>query len=61
MKKIGLGLIILAGLLAASCASTSIGSIKNGVLVIKDDVTEIPDAKNKTKTNSTGKVSSIGA
>jgi len=49
MKKIGLSLIILAGLIIASC--TSLGSVKNGSLVIKDGVTEIPDAKKVTKSN----------
>jgi len=58
MKKIGLSLIILAGLIAASC--TSLGSIKNGMLVIKDGVTEIPDAKNTTKRNKAGKVIIVG-
>jgi len=58
MKKISLGLIILAGVLAASCAS--LGSIKNGTLVIKDGVKEIPDAKNKTKTNSSGMTTVVG-
>jgi hypothetical protein len=58
LKKISLGLIILVGFLAASCAS--LGSIKNGALVIKDDITEIPDAKNATKTNGTGMVVNLG-
>jgi len=58
MKKIGLGLIVLVVLLAASCAS--LGSIKNGTLVIKDGVTKIPDAKNKTKTKGEGRTIVIG-
>jgi len=58
MKKKSLSIILMAGLLAVSCASS--GSIKNGTLVIKDGVTEIPDAKNKTKTNGAGTVINLG-
>ena len=58
MKKIGLSLIILAALFSASCAS--LDSIKNGTLVIKDGVAEIPDAKNKTKSNSAGRTMVVG-
>ena len=58
MKKRNLHIIIIVGLITASCAS--VGNIKNGVLVINDGVTEIPDAKNKTKTNGAGTVSNLG-
>jgi hypothetical protein len=59
MKKISLSLIILAGLIITAC--TSLGAIKNGTLVIKEGVTEIPDAKNITKRNNAGKSIVVGS
>jgi len=58
MKKLSVSLIILAGFLAVSC--TSLGNVKNGTLVIKDGVKEIPDAKKKTKSNNEGSSFVVG-
>ena len=58
MKKKSLSIIIMVGLITVSCAS--LGTINNGVLVIKDGVTEIPDSKNITKRNNAGKTYVVG-